>query len=462
MTLPDSFTLVSERPVPLRLVTGDALPDWLGQQPETVRRWVEAAGFRAEPGSHCLLPGPDGALARVLWGCPAEGPDTWTLGEAATRLPSGDYRLEGTLEAATRQRLALGWALGAYRYSRYRSAGQRPARLLLEGLDTAALQAEVAAVTRVRDLVNTPPDDLMPPQLAAAARELANQHGARFSQVVGEALLGEGYPAIHAVGRASVHAPRLLRLEWGDDPSRPLLALVGKGVCFDSGGLDLKPAKGMRLMQKDMGGAAHVLALAGLVMARALPVRLLVLVPAVENAVSGNAFHPGDVLATRQGLRVEIENTDAEGRLVLADALTEASRARPDLLVDFATLTGAARVALGTEVACLFGNRAGHLSALQAAGAASDDPVWPLPLHEPYRDQLKSRVADLRNCASGPYGGAITAALFLQHFVGEGIDWLHFDIMAWNTRSRPGRPEGGEAMGLRALYHWLAQRYGQG
>ena len=459
MSLPDCFTTVSERPVALRLLTAAQLPEWLSGQPEAVRRWVTDTGFSAEAGQHCPLPGPGGALDQVLWGLAGDGPDTWTLGEAPRRLPAGDYRLAGEWDRATRTRLALGWALGAYRFTRYRKDDDRRARLLLEDVDEASLLAQVDAVGLVRDLINTPPDDMMPPQLAAAARALAARFEAGFSEIVGDALLDAGYPAIHAVGRASVHPPRLLRLTWGA-PDRPLLALVGKGVCFDSGGLDIKPAKGMRLMQKDMGGAAHVLGLASLIMASRLPVRLLVLVPAVENAVSGNAFHPGDILSTCQGLTVEIENTDAEGRLVLADALTEASRQGPDLIVDFATLTGAARVAVGTEIAAFFSNRPAAIPALQVAAEASDDPVWPLPLHAPYRDQLKSRVADLLNCSSGPYGGAITAALFLERFVGEGIDWLHFDVMAWNTRQRPGRPEGGEAMGLRAVFEWLRARYG--
>jgi len=307
----------------------------------------------------------------------------------------------------------------------------------------------------VRDLINTPAGDLGPAELATAARKLAKAHGGRLSVIAGDALLKRNYPAIHAVGRASAKAPRLIDLRWGR--RGPKVTLVGKGVCFDSGGLDLKSAAGMKLMKKDMGGAAHVLGLASMVMAAGLPLRLRVLVPAVENSVSGDAFRPLDVLETRKGLTVEVGNTDAEGRLVLCDALAESSREKPDLLIDFATLTGAARVALGTGLPALFCNDEALAGTLLGHGLARHDPLWRLPLHRPYRASLDSPVADLNNISDGPYGGAITAALFLEAFVGDGVPWAHVDLMAWNTGASPGRPQGGEAMGLRAVYGAIEQ-----
>ena len=324
--------------------------------------------------------------------------------------------------------------------------------------DAAEVVRQVNAVGIARDLVNTPAQDMMPIKLSAAVEELARQHDAQFNVIEGDALLDQNYPAIHAVGRASVHAPRLIDLRWGDS-NHPKVTLVGKGVCFDSGGLDLKPSKGMRLMKKDMGGAAHAIAIAALVMDAGLPVRLRLLVPAVENAVSGNAYRPGDILGTRAGLSVEIDNTDAEGRLILCDALHEAASESPEVLMDFATLTGAARVAVGTELAAMFCNDEEMAAQLRLTSVSHYDEVWRLPLHADYRDMIESKFADLVNSPSSPYGGAITAALFLQAFVPNQPCWAHFDIMAWNVRSRPGRPEGGEAMGVRAVYRYLADRF---
>ena len=299
----------------------------------------------------------------------------------------------------------------------------------------------------------------MPEQLATATQALGQAFGASVDQLIGDELLAQNYPLIHAVGRASAHPPRLLDLRWGD-PGHPKITLIGKGVCFDSGGLDLKPSSAMRLMKKDMGGAATALGLARLIMSSGLPVRLRVLVAAVENAVAGNAFRPGDVLRSRRGLTVEIHNTDAEGRLVLCDALAEASDERPELMIDFATLTGAARVALGTDMPALFCNDDELANGLLTAAAQEQDPFWRLPLHRPYRDMLDSKIADLANASESSYAGAITAALFLQEFVPTDLPWVHFDLMAWNLKTQPGRPEGGEAMGLRALFAWLEQRYG--
>jgi len=310
----------------------------------------------------------------------------------------------------------------------------------------------------VRNLVNTPTEHLGPQQLADAVAEVAAQHGAVCRTVVGDQLLDQNFPAIHAVGRASDSAPRLVELTWGDEKA-PLLALVGKGVCFDTGGLDMKNASGMALMKKDMGGAAHALALAQLVMEHQLPVRLLLLIPAVENSVSGNAYRPGDIIATRKGLSVEIGNTDAEGRVILSDALALACEQHPDLLIDFATLTGAARVALGPDLPALFSNDPGLALELQNAGLAVEDPMWPMPLYQPYIEQIKSPIADLNNSSKSPYGGCITAALFLEHFVTEGTPWVHIDTFAWNASNRPGRPEGGEAVGMRAVFRYLQSRY---
>ncbi len=449
----------SENCRPLHLLTPDGFDAWRQGRPVHEQRWLAQNDCRGRDGDLCLLPGADGAVSGAVR--VAECFDTWTLGDLADRLPGGCWRLEAEgLDEEERLRLVLGWVLGGYRFARYLSEpdDSEPARLRVDERLARRVAGIADGIHLVRDLVNTPAEDMMPQHLSSAMQELAAQYAAEFHEVVGEALLEQNFPAIHAVGRASRHAPRLLDLRWGAADA-PRVTLVGKGVCFDSGGLDLKPANAMRLMKKDMGGAAHALGLARMIMAAGLPLRLRVLIPAVENAVSGNAFRPGDVIATRKGLTVEIENTDAEGRLVLCDALAEACNESPELLIDFATLTGAARVALGTEVPALFASDDGLAREVMSAAQDWSDPVWQLPLHAPYAEQLKSRIADLMNCSSGGFGGAITAALFLQRFVGEDIPWLHLDLMAWNNRARPGRPEGGEAMGLLGLFDWLRQRY---
>jgi leucyl aminopeptidase len=434
-------------------MTAEAFDEWLQSAPEAQTNWIRNQGFKA-PG-YCLIPGPDGALLEVV--CVLKQPqDAWPLGDLVGKLPAGHYRLNAP--EALLERAALAWLLGAYRFDRYRKVEAIEAVLVV---DPPALVKRVThlaeGVALVRDLVNTPASDMMPEHLSAAMSELADAFGAQVQEVVGDDLLAHNYPTIHMVGRASVHAPRLLDLRWGN-AAHPKVTLVGKGVCFDSGGLDIKPSSGMRWMKKDMGGAAHVLGLARMIMGLELPVQLRVLIPAVENAISGNAFRPGDVVKTRKGLTVEIDNTDAEGRLVLCDALAEADSEVPDLLIDFATLTGAARVALGTELPGYFCDDDDMAHALRDAGTAVQDPVWHLPLHEAYNDFLKSEVADLLNCAPSPFGGAITAALYLQRFV-EQSAWVHFDIMAWNQRALPGRPVGGEAMGARAVFEWLERRY---
>ncbi|APZ43634.1 leucyl aminopeptidase family protein [Acidihalobacter ferrooxydans] len=440
----------------LECVLADAYPAWLEAQTEPVRAWLQNTGFEPKPRRYLHLPG---ETARVLI-IVERFDDMWALAELPYRLPAGTYRLEGVNETLQQRALALGWALGAYRYTRYKSADRAPAELLLE--DAAlrkAIEREAGAIADVRDLINTPTQDMGPAQLAQAAAELAAAHNAGYSCTVGTTLLSHNYPMIHAVGRASAHPPRLIDLRWGDE-AHPRLTLVGKGVCFDTGGLDLKTASGMRLMKKDMGGAAHALGLARRIMDENLPVRLRVLIPAVENSVAGDAYRPGDVIRTRKGLSVEVDNTDAEGRLVLCDALAAAAEEEPELIVDFATLTGAARVALGTELPAFFTHSDALATELAEAGQAQQDPVWRLPLFESYRAMLDSPIADLVNSAASGFGGAITAALFLDAFVPKSVDWLHLDLMAWNQRARPGRPRGGEAMGLRAVYALLERRYG--
>jgi leucyl aminopeptidase len=438
-------------------VTAQQLKGWLKAQRASVRKWLKGVGFEAKPGSNALVPGADGAPGRVLVGVEAR-PDIWSYGALPKALPRGTYRIDGKLEPAAATRAALGWALGGYAFARYK---KRPtvARLLWpDGADRAAVERTAAAAFLVRDLVNTPAEDMGPAELAAAAEAVASAHGAKLKITIGDDLLKANYPLIHAVGRASVRAPRLVDLRWGGRGLR--ITLVGKGVCFDSGGLDLKSAQNMLLMKKDMGGAAHVLALAQMIIAAGLPVRLRVLVPAVENSVAGNAFRPLDVIRSRKGLTVEIGNTDAEGRLILCDALAEACADKPDMIVDCATLTGAARVALGPELPVLFSNHDGTAEALLRHGVAEDDALWRLPLHKPYRRMLDSKVADINNVSESSHAGAITAALFLNEFVDPAIPWVHIDMMAWNTAARPGRPEGGEAQGLWALFALIAEKAG--
>ena len=447
--------------IPVRPLSAATLKDWLARQEKRVAAWVESNRFVGASGRTCLIPAPEGGIAEVLIGV-AEEDDLWPYGALPSGLPEGDYRLiEDGLDEAAQGRAALGWALGAYAYSRYKSRERTPARLAWPGkADRGAVTRTAEAVYLVRDLINTPAGDMGPAELADAAERVGAAHGASVATIVGEALLQENYPAIHAVGRASERAPRLIDLRWGR--TGPKITLVGKGVCFDSGGLDIKSAANMKLMKKDLGGAAHVLGLAQMIMAAQLPVRLRLLIPAVENSISANAFRPLDVLRTRKGLTVEVGNTDAEGRLILCDALAEADRESPDLLIDCATLTGAARVALGPDLPALFSNHDPTAEALLRHGLAERDPLWRLPLFKPYRRGLDSKTADLNNIWDSPFAGAIVAALFLQEFVSASTPWAHLDLMAWNSTSRPGRPEGGEAMALRALYALIAERAARG
>jgi len=446
-----------EGSTPITPLRPDQLSAWLQDQDARIKRWVKASGFGATGHSTCLLPSADGAIERVLVGV-ARDP-LWALASLPLGLPEGNYSLDCDWSQADVIQAMIGWGLGSYQFSAYKKPKRAACCLAMPpGCDVAEVERQVQAVMLARDLVNTPAEDMMPVNLSETVEELAAQHGGDTSVIEGDALLRQNYPAIHAVGRASVHAPRLIDLRWGDSAD-PKVTLVGKGVCFDSGGLDLKPSKGMRLMKKDMGGAAHAIAIAALIMDAKLPVRLRLLVPAVENAVAGNAYRPGDILSTRAGLSVEIDNTDAEGRIILCDALFEAASESPEVLLDFATLTGAARVALGTELPAMFCNDDEMAEQLRRASVTQCDAVWRLPLHAEYRDMIESKFADLVNSPSNPYGGAITAALFLEAFLPNQPCWAHFDVMAWNVRSRPGRPEGGEAMGVRAVYHYLAEKY---
>ncbi|MHB9878836.1 leucyl aminopeptidase family protein [Pacificimonas sp. ICDLI1SI03] len=440
-------------------VTTSDFEPWKEELSPRARAAVEAAQFTGEAFTQAILPGSDADAWSVAVGLGAAGEaDMWALAASAKALPQGTYRLDG--EAP--QGAALGWALGQYRFDRYlRGDAPQPRVLLVADQDIlteTAMLAEAQAL--VRDLVNTPAEDMGPADLEVAIRHEAETFGAAIKTITGPALLSENYPAIHAVGRAAApgREPRLVRLDWGDADA-PQLTLVGKGVCFDSGGLDVKSAAGMRHMKKDMGGAAHAIALARLVMQSALPVRLTLLVAAVENSVSANALRPGDVMATRKGLSVEIHNTDAEGRLVLCDCLALAEEEEPDLLIDFATLTGAARVALGPDLPAMMTRDDDIADALQLAGSKVDDPIWRLPLWSPYLKMLKSEIADLSNAASGGFAGAITAGLYLSRFVEADTKWVHFDTFAWMPAARPGRPLGGEALGLRASFAMIRLRY---
>lgn len=458
--------------VPVWLLRESEVTAWREGLSEWQRRWVQAQEFAGERHRLLSLPATDGSVAGLAYGLGRlerwREFSLWHTAGLADKLPLGCYRFEfdpGLNSALEKpfvlEQAALGYLLGSYRMNRYRR-DDKPigARLgVADEVDVLKVLRHAEACTLARDLVNLPANDLGPEELAAAVVSVARRFGAEVTQLVGDELLTHGYPLIHAVGRASVRPPRLLDLRWGD-PSHPRVTLVGKGVCFDSGGLDIKPASGMLLMKKDMGGAAIALGVAQALMARAAPVRLRLLIPAVENAVSGAAFRPGDVLASRKGLRVEIGNTDAEGRLVLADALTEADSEAPELLLDFATLTGAARVALGPELPALFTDDESLRDRFVACGRALCDPVWPLPMWSSYDDELGSRIADLNNVSPSSFAGAIFGALFLRRFVTPGRRWAHFDVYAWNSRERPGRPVGAEAQVLRLADAVIAQLWG--
>jgi leucyl aminopeptidase len=448
----------SKSTIPVTALTRKTLSAWLSRQSAKVQRWVKSTHFAANDGEISLVPATDGGLGRVLVGVAAVD-DPWGYAALPARLPKGRYRLDAPPEPERANAAALGWALGTYRFGRYKSQEVTYASLVWpEGSDRARLGAIIEGIGLCRDLINTPAEDLGPSQLAEEGQRIAKQHGGKARILRGEKQLLEGFPAIFAVGRAAAQPPHLLDFTWGKD-DHPKVTLVGKGVVFDSGGLDLKPAASMKLMKKDMGGAALVLGVAHVVMSLGLPVRLRVLIPAVENSIGPNAMRPLDVLRTRKGLTVEVGNTDAEGRLILSDALTAADEEHPDLLIDAATLTGAARIALGTALPALFSNNDGVAGEILEAGLRAKDPLWRLPLHQPYARLLESPVADINNVSNDSYAGAITAALFLERFVSPTTPWAHIDTMGWNLDTRPGRPMGGEAFALRALVELLSRRY---
>ena len=451
---------------PLWLVPEKELDAWLATQDAATRTWLADLRFRGERHQVACIAAADGGARAAVLGlgnvASVEELEPWHLAGAPDRLPAGAWAIANALPAAGATAAALGWAHGCYRFNRYRTkpGSDRAAASLVppQLADMAYVRRMAASLAMARDMINTPSADLTPERLAELALSMANGCGADARVVSGDALL-EGFPAIHAVGRAAESAPRLIDFSWGD-PAAPRVTLVGKGVCFDSGGLDIKPPAGMLLMKKDMGGAACVLALARMIMESALPVRLRVLVPAVENAIAGNAYRPGDVLRTRKGLTVEVGNTDAEGRLVLCDALAAAEADEPDLLVDMATLTGAARIALGPELPALFGSKPGTVDALLRHGRALADPLWPMPLWDGYDDEISSKVADLNNVSGSTFAGAVIGGLFLRRFVAASRDWLHVDLYAWNGKDRPGRPVGAEPQAVRALFALLVERYG--
>ena len=452
-----SFAQDDADAIPLHVIDQAELPDWVSSQPTHVSDWVASAGFAAGLGSVLLVPGATGKAEMALAGygdAAQRARGRFHLASAAAKLPKGNYRLHG-LPPEMAEQEALGWLLSAYTFERYKKQKPAQARLVVpKGVDATRLEIIAAGEALTRDLINTPACDMGPADLEAACGELAKAHGARINVIRGEALLEQNFPMIHAVGRAAAQVPRLVDMRWGD--TGPTLTLVGKGVCFDTGGLNLKPGASMGLMKKDMGGAATVLGLAHMIMGTGMKVQLRVLIPAVENSVSADAYRPGDILTARNGLTVEINNTDAEGRLVLADALALGAEEAPDLMISMATLTGAARVAVGPDLAPYYTDDQSTAQALEQAAAQIADPVWRLPFHEPYEAMIEPGIADLDNAPKGGFAGSITAALFLRRFAGD-TPYTHFDIYGWNPTAAPARPKGGVGMGARALFQALPE-----
>jgi leucyl aminopeptidase len=429
---------------------------WLAQQSEFLQTFLNTQQFNASRQHFILLPDQQGQWQSVL-AIIGESDEPYAIAHLPKLLPKHSYhRCPSSLANLSADHFFLGWGLGAYRFEKYLSASESP--LLFSEQHSIEAEALLRESLLVRDLINTPAEHMGPDDIEHCVRNTAQEFSAQFTCIKGDELLAQNFPTIHAVGRASHREPRLLRLDWGD-AKHPHVVMCGKGVCFDTGGLDIKPADGMRNMKKDMGGAAHAIALARLVMSQQLPIRITLLIAAVENSIAGNAFRPGDVIITRQGLSVEIDNTDAEGRLVLADALSLASELKPDAILDYATLTGAARVALGPDLPALFCNRDDMAQEYLAAAQSQYDPLWRMPLWQPYLSYLKSNVADLANSGASRMAGSVTAALFLQRFVPAEIAWLHVDVYSWNDSERPGKPVGGEAQGLRAAFMWLKAHY---
>ena len=451
------FAENAEGAIPVHVIEADALGAWTETQKARVAAWVEASDFSAKLGTTLLVPDEDGTIERVLAGYgsdKARRRGRFHLASVAAGLPEGTYRLERLSEEQLAEE-ALGWLLSAYTFDRYAEQKASKAQLVApDGVDASRIEAMAAGEALTRDLINTPAEDMGPDALEAACRDVAEAQGASVEVITGEDLLDQNFPLIHTVGRAAEKAPRLIDMVWGD--TGPRLTLVGKGVCFDTGGLNLKPGASMGLMKKDMGGAATVLGLAQMIMALGLPLRLRVLIPAVENAVAGNAFRPGDIFTSRKGLSVEINNTDAEGRLVLADALALGAEEEPNLMVSMATLTGAARVAVGPELAPFYTDEDADAAALSEAALKVADPVWRLPFHDPYESMIEPGIADLDNAPKGGFAGSITAALFLRRFAGD-TRYMHFDIYGWTPNAAPARPKGGVGMGARALLEALPE-----
>ena len=451
-----SFANAEEPTIPLHVIEKDSLESWREKQPESIAKWVESNGFSAGTGQALVIPASDGSPLMALAGYGTEKArerGRFHLAAAASKLPKGAYHIASGLDGDTLEVETLGWLLSGYRFEKYRDETSEGASLVApDGSEAERLLALAAGEFLARDLINSPSNDMGPDELESAARQLASQHNAEITVVTGEDLLDQNFPLIHTVGRASSRAPRLIDISWGNEG--PQITLVGKGVCFDTGGLNLKPSGSMALMKKDMGGAANVLGLGHMLMETGEKIRLRILIPAVENAVSGNAFRPGDILPSRKGLSVEINNTDAEGRLVLADALAYAQEYDPDMIVSMATLTGAARVALGPDLAPYYCDDIDFVDAFEGAAAKVADPVWRMPFHSPYEKMIEPGIADLDNAPKGGFAGSITAALFLRRFVEESR-YAHFDIFGWNPSDAPARPKGGVGQGIRALFEVL-------
>lgn len=458
MTPLNCFLANDKTSLPLFALTPELYNSWLEKQSAFTQNWLQAQKFTAKSGQTALIPNENGQTIFAVVGL--DDMQSWkAFGAYPYQLAPYTYHIANPNDWPNLTDLFLAWGMGAYQFTRYKKSNTSPAQLCWpENFAPEIVLNKLKAIYLVRDLINTPANDMMPEHLSEAAQSLAKTYQATFKEWVGEELLADNFPSIYTVGCASAHAPRLLELRWGN-PAHPKIAIVGKGVCFDTGGLDLKPASAMALMKKDMGGAAHALGLAQLIMTEKLPLCLHVLMPCVENAVAGNAYRPGDILNTRKGLTVEIGNTDAEGRVILADALTLACENQPELMIDFATLTGAAKVATGTELPAFFCNNDQLASQLFEQATTVQDPCWRLPLYKPYRQLLDSKIADINNAGKDAYAGAILAALYLQEFVDTDIPWCHFDIMAYNLSKRPSHPEGAEAMGLLATYQLLKTKY---
>lgn len=448
--------------IPIHTVIASEFEKWITTQSTRVQQWVKSVQFIGESGTFCLIPSDETHVHSVVLGM-SDADDFLAFGALPARLPEGQYDIVKNTFLTSSHHLflaALGWGLGFYQFTQYKKPQLRLATLVLPAhIDATLLTHQLDAIYLSRDLINTPAEDMGPQEIENAVASVAKKHGAKVTVIKGEKLLSENYHAIHTVGRASHREPRMIDLHWGKNKNAPKVTLIGKGVCFDSGGLDLKTAAGMLLMKKDMAGSAMMLGLAHMIMSQELPVQLRLLIGAVDNAVSGNSYRPGDIIKTRSGKTVEITNTDAEGRLVLCDLLSEAAADHPDIIIDFATLTGAGRVALGEDIPAMYAQPQTIATELLNAAADVKDPIWQLPLVQTYKEKLRSEIADMINAVDSPYGGSITAALFLQAFVPDNLNWIHFDTCAWNAKAKPGRPAGGEVFGVRGVFNYLKNRY---